>query len=412
MTQGLLAKCFTGVAIKRLRAVEASPHKSNQHEFNGVVALKQLLGTEDRKGIQTQFLWIGGEQEAISEDGFMTWYQSRKPPRDEYRLYFKTTTVMEMASEGDAVFFGTCPDGSMMVILSPANSTMENQLAWLFGVREQLELQFIYEEVQNDSRADSDFATRYILEELGLEPEEPETGHLDLMLERFGGKLPDTRIFSEFARSTLDDVSATDNPDSVLMTWMEREEVLFRRMERHILENQLKDGFASIDGIDVDSFIDLSRSVLNRRMVRAGLAFENHLEAIFALYNIQNTRGKKTEDNSRPDFLFPSVEAYNDQVFPIESLVMLGAKTTCKDRWRQVLAEAARIEHKHLITLEPGISENQTNEMQAMKLQLVLPTALHTTYRSAQLNWLMNLEEFLGHVKERNAKNSYAQNLF
>jgi hypothetical protein len=31
---------------------------------------------------------------------------------------------------------------------------------------------------------------------------------------------------------------------------------------------------------------------------------------------------------------------------------MLGAKTTCKDRWRQVLTEAIKIPHKHLFTLE------------------------------------------------------------
>lgn len=35
---------------------------------------------------------------------------------------------------------------------------------------------------------------------------------------------------------------------------------------------------------------------------------------------------------------------------------MLGAKTTIKERWRQVLEEANRIERKHLITLEPAVS--------------------------------------------------------
>ena len=60
---------------------------------------------------------------------------------------------------------------------------------------------------------------------------------------------------------------------------------------------------------------------------------------------------------------------------------MLGAKSTCKDRWRQVLSEAQRIPNKHLLTLEPGISENQTDEMQAKRLQLILPAQLHATYR-------------------------------
>jgi len=56
---------------------------------------------------------------------------------------------------------------------------------------------------------------------------------------------------------------------------------------------------------------------------------------------------------------------------------MLGVKSTCKDRWRQVLAEADRIDQKHLLTLEAAISINQTAEMQSKQLQLVVPAAVH-----------------------------------
>ena len=45
-------------------------------------------------------------------------------------------------------------------------------------------------------------------------------------------------------------------------------------------------------------------------------------------------------------------------------------KSTCKDRWRQVLTEADRIEKKYLFTLEAAISNNQTDEMQAKNVQL------------------------------------------
>jgi len=80
---------------------------------------------------------------------------------------------------------------------------------------------------------------------------------------------------------------------------------------------------------------------------------------------------------------------------------MLGAKSTAKDRWRQVLSEAERIPDKHLLTLEPGISENQTDEMQAKRLQLVVPERLHATYRPGQRAWLMTLASFLAVVRER-----------
>ena len=80
---------------------------------------------------------------------------------------------------------------------------------------------------------------------------------------------------------------------------------------------------------------------------------------------------------------------------------MLGVKSTCKDRWRQVLAEADRINHKHLLTLETSISGHQTDEMQAKNLQLVLPRGLHETYTPVQQAWLMDISSFTALVRER-----------
>jgi len=82
---------------------------------------------------------------------------------------------------------------------------------------------------------------------------------------------------------------------------------------------------------------------------------------------------------------------------------MLGAKTTCKDRWRQVLTEAQRITDKHLITVEPSISEAQTAEMQHHRLQLVVPQPLHETYQPEQREWLIGLRDFLQILDRRSA---------
>ena len=160
-------------------------------------------------------------------------------------------------------------------------------------------------------------------------------------------------------------------------------------------------GFSDSDGADVDGFIKFSLSVQNRRKSRAGYAFENHLEEVFKSCNVIHDSQAITENKSKPDFLFPGSNEYHNSDFPESRLTMLGVKSTCKDRWRQVLSEAARIPNKHLITLEPGISENQTNEMASNNLQLVLPRGLHTTYRENQQQWLMDLDSFIELVKER-----------
>ena len=78
---------------------------------------------------------------------------------------------------------------------------------------------------------------------------------------------------------------------------------------------------------------------------------------------------------------------------------MLASKSTCKDRWRQVLAEASRIRTKHLLTLEPAISTHQTSEMEAHGLRLVVPAQLHDTYTDSQRAWLSDLCSYIELVR-------------
>ena len=107
------------------------------------------------------------------------------------------------------------------------------------------------------------------------------------------------------------------------------------------------------------------------------------------------------ENRAKPDFVFPGVAEYQDMAFDPRRLTMLGVKSTCKDRWTQVLAEADRIDEKHLLTLETAISIHQTDEMQAKRLQLVLPHGLHKTYTAGQQVWLMDVAGFTQLVLER-----------
>jgi hypothetical protein len=217
------------------------------------------------------------------------------------------------------------------------------------------------------------------------------------MLKVFGREFPPTRTFSSYARSTLPDVVAADDPDAVLMAWMEREELLFRTLERELVRERLTQGFVD----DVDGFLQFSLSVQNRRKSRVGAALEGHLASIFDACRVRYTRTAATENKSKPDFLFPGINEYRDMGFPAERLTMLGAKTTCKDRWRQVLSEAAKIETKHLLTLEAAISQGQTDEMKAHKLQLVLPRSLHETYSLRQRSWLLSLRDLIGILQVR-----------
>ena len=136
-----------------------------------------------------------------------------------------------------------------------------------------------------------------------------------------------------------------------------------------------------------------------------GHSLEHHLEAVFLVHQIPCVRGAITENNQRPDFLFPSLKEYKaapDAGY--DCLTMLGAKSTCKDRWRQVLPEAAKIPRKHLLTLEPGITEPQTSQMENSNVQLVVPQSIQGTYTNVQRAWLWNLDEFIQDVRSRACK--------
>jgi len=390
--------------VKRLSAVDAEPKKSNQHEVGTTKEMRnEFLGETNQQKFPAIYIWLGGDQEGFTEESWATHYDSRlkNPDRSpEWRLYYPSNPVTEAMKAGDTLFLAKDQGGVLWFIVAPEGSTSEQQLFWLFGLRPEGK-SFVSREF-SDEEPELDFAARFILDEIGVEFEEPEADKLDSIIEKFGTIFPKTAEFSDLARLTLPEVRAEDDPDAALIAWLDHEEALFRRLERRVVSTRIEAGFMNEDGTDVDGFISFSLSVQNRRKSRMGHSLENHLAAVLRAHDIRHVRGAVTEHNHKPDFLFPDLETY--RMAPAEGdprLTMLGAKSTCKDRWRQVLAEAEKISRKHLLTLEPGISEPQTNQMEASNLQLVVPAPVHGSYTDAQRGWLWSVEDFISEVRAR-----------
>ncbi len=405
MKRGYLSEYFEGVAAKRLSAVEADETRSNQHEYNATKAMLGFMGRPPEKTkLPARFVYMSDEdEEPLFEDAFLTLYDSRErhPTRSEYRFYFPTTQVSQLASENDLLVLAKRRDGGMLVIVAEDGSSAANQIEWLFGLSGDTLPGFsVRAELENEQDRIG-FTTTFILESIGVVVEPPEETWLDVMLSRFGGTFPKTLEFSGFARGTLPHVDPREDPDAALMAWMEREEILFRTLERYLIGERLSQGFGGAREVDIDGFMSFSLSVQNRRKSRVGLAFENHLSHLFDSLGIHHSRAAVTERRSKPDFLFPGATEYHDPAFDPLRLTMLGVKSTCKDRWRQILPEADRISPKHLLTLEAGISGNQTDEMQSQGVQLVLPRALHETYSIPQRDWLQDVRGFTDLVVAR-----------
>lgn len=404
MKRGYLSEYFEGVAVKRLSAVEADETRSNQHEYGATKAMRVFMGTPTEKvRIQTCFIYLNDEdEEPLTENAFLTYYDARlnQPNRHpEARFYFPTTQVSQMASEGDLLLLAKRRDGGLLVVIAENGSSAASQIEWLFGFSEDLFPTFSVRAELESEQDRIGLAATFILESIGVEVKTTEESYLDIMLARFGTTFPKTREFSEFARGTLADIDPRADPDGALMAWMEREEILFRTLERHLLADWLQHSFKG----DVDDLMQTTISVQNRRKSRVGYALENHIEVVLGALDIKYVRGAVTENRAKPDFLFPGQHEYHDLSFPPTKLTMLGVKSTCKDRWRQVLSEADRISTKHLLTLETAITANQTDEMRAKNVQLIVPRALHESYTGEQRRWLMRVRDFVEVVARREA---------
>lgn len=226
------------------------------------------------------------------------------------------------------------------------------------------------------------------------------------MIDSYIGQLkvefPQSAEMSRAARQINEEIKddrqlVTDNPDKILIEWIQEEYSLFRAIEIARYGHIVRRGFDT-----VDEFINLANQVLNRRKSRAGKSLEHHLATLFDENQINYTAQGITEGRKKPDFIFPSVEEYHNAQFPVEKICTLAAKTTCKDRWRQVLNEADRMkdQHKYLCTLQQGISEAQMDEMQAEGVVLVVPRPYIKTYPADRRERIWTVAKFIDYVRE------------
>lgn len=234
-----------------------------------------------------------------------------------------------------------------------------------------------------------------------IQPEEQEKLAIKEFIDSLNVDFPTSEVMSEAARVIERRVYnhaeyVYTNPDKKIISWTNMEYTLFRALEYARYGEIIAKGFRT-----VDEFVRVANAVLNRRKSRAGKSLEHHLSAIFDENEIEYSPQAVTEGNKRPDFLFPSQEAYHNYNFPPEKLISLAAKTTCKDRWRQVINEADRLRDKpkYLCTLQQGISVGQMDEMRTENVILVVPKPYIETYPKECRERIWTLSHFVQYVK-------------
>jgi hypothetical protein len=186
------------------------------------------------------------------------------------------------------------------------------------------------------------------------------------------------------------------NPDKILLKWLDAEFQLFKIIELEVYSEKIKTPFKN-----VEELVEIANTILNRRKSRAGKSLEYHLEEVFKTFALKFTSQAITEDNKKPDFIFPSDSDYRNQSYDPNKLVFLASKTTCKDRWRQIINEADRIQTKHLFTLQQGISKNQLQEMYKEGVKLVVPKPYLESFPQEYQPKIFTLENFINYTASK-----------
>ncbi|MBA4124236.1 MAG: hypothetical protein H0X72_17475 [Acidobacteria bacterium] len=319
--------------------------------------------------------WITIEwQDDVKTDSVITWYGAAK---SEYRLT-KFGRGFPYLSH-DMV-------GDLLVLI---RKTETEFLAYILDLEDDIK------EIQ--AALGVEVIESWGIYQYGVLQPETEDECINRHFRNFAGLLtefPSGKIFSAEARRALKDcLKHFDRltSDDALMASMDGEYRLFRLAERQICQKEFRQLFR-----DVDDFLHTASSIMNRRKSRAGRALENHVEQ--ALTDAQIPHKMRPNIDGKPDVVIPNEEAYHDKDYPLDKLFIVGVKTTCKDRWRQILNEGKRVPEKHIMTIQPGISTNQLNEMHEANVTLVVPKQLHKDYPKERDITLLTVVEFVSKV--------------
>jgi len=202
------------------------------------------------------------------------------------------------------------------------------------------------------------------------------------------------KISGETLKAVLDCMKSFKGftSDKQLALLLDREYDLFR-----MTENSLCHGDISRKYKTIDEFLGTANSILNRRKARAGKSLEHHVEYILKTAGVPFDAQARVD--GKPDFLLPGKEAYQNSAWPENKLFALCLKTTCKDRWRQILNEAKRVKKKHLLTIQQGISAGQLKEMKEADVTLIVPEHLHKLYPPVTGMKILSLENFISDMR-------------
>lgn len=137
----------------------------------------------------------------------------------------------------------------------------------------------------------------------------------------------------------------------------------------------------------VQSFTELNQIFLSSSQVRrsrAGRSFEYHIATMLTDGNIR-FQPQKPNGRQRPDFVLPTLERVKAATGLHDEAMILSAKTTLRERWKQVSLEQVNSAF-FLATVDDRVSADAIDAMADEDIVLVVPESLKRSKETAYGN--------------------------
>lgn len=170
--------------------------------------------------------------------------------------------------------------------------------------------------------------------------------------------------------------------DALMQISRDIEYSLYKRAERRyraaeVIRILTSSGTSDIVSSVVRGFPDLDATFLSasqHRKSRAGRSFEQHIARLLRDGRIAFEEQAVT-GGRRPDFVLPSLVALKARKRTFEEAMVLSAKTTLRERWKQVTLEKFNCA-LFLATVDDRVSAAAIDDMKNQGIHLVVPESL------------------------------------
>ena len=299
------------------------------------------------------------------------------PTRSEYRLYYNLPLIAEKANAGDLLLlFRTPGSGDLSAVVARAGSQVEEKLldAVFAGDEPSLDsFRLVTPPTLSRATAEDLVAAmtpaRTAIDSYRAREHPVYTGALaggdlppGVRMAQAGQELAETRLGRELSS------------DDRLAFGLDAETELYFAITHELGERKLAAlreagaGFAAVAAY----VMQVSQSARSRR----GSSLQWHFAYVLERAGVPFTSQCATEGKEKPDFVIPGYNEYHDPRYPPDRLRMVACKSTVKERWRQILTEAARIDEKSLLTLDAELTDDTIAAMRAAKLKPFLPASV------------------------------------